>query len=202
MRLFLVRHGVTQHNLEDRYTGQADIAIADLGRQQAAMLGKRLAAVPLEAVVSSDLQRARETARVIAQYHHLPVHEEPDIREVALGDWENCTYAEVAALYPELVKARRWDASAVPPGGESFMQVWERAARAFDRWYALYPRGTVVWVSHGGLIQAITCRLLDIDVRHRHQFRCSNASLSEFRVNADYSEFVRWNDTSHLEQLL
>lgn len=202
MRLFLVRHGETPYNSEGRYTGQSDIPLNDLGLRQAEAIGQWMATEPLDAIVSSDLQRTRDTARAIARHHVHSVQEEPDIREVALGDWENCTYAEVAACYPAQVAAHHWDASAAPPGGESFLQVYERASRALARWYARYPEGTMVWVAHGGLIQVVTCRLLDIDLKHRHKFRCANASLAEFAMHGDYASLLRWNDTSHLEQLL
>jgi len=199
MRLFLVRHGITLHNIEGRYTGQADVPLAKAGQRQAQALGKRLAAVPLNAIVSSDLQRARATAEAIARYHALPVGEEPAMREVALGAWESCTYAEVAARDPDLVALRRVDGTVAPPGGESFIQVRERAAGAVERWYRQYPRGTVLCVSHAGVIEVLACQLLGIDLRHRRQFRSENASLSEFELNEDIAILVRWNDTAHLE---
>ncbi len=97
MRLIVVRHGETLYNVQSRYTGQSDIPLSALGEQQAAALGKRLAAEPLAAIAASDLQRARVTAQAIARYHKLPVQEDVDLREISFGTWEGATYDEIVA---------------------------------------------------------------------------------------------------------
>lgn len=201
MRLLLVRHGITAHNVEKRYTGHADVALTALGHRQAQAVGKRLASEALDVVVSSDLQRARETAHAIAGYHGLPVWEDADLREIALGVWEGSTFAEVAARDVDLVARRDIDPTCTPDGGETFSQVRDRVVRALERWRTQYPQATMVWVTHGGLISVLLCHLLGIDLKHRRQFRHYNASITEFDLSRDYAILVRLNDTAHLRTL-
>ena len=103
MRLIVVRHGETFYNMEDRLTGQADIPLSPLGERQAERVGVYLADEKLDGIVSSDLQRALITAQAIAAHHGLTVQEDPDIREIALGNWEGMLSSEVALLEPELM---------------------------------------------------------------------------------------------------
>lgn len=201
MRLLLVRHGATLYNEEKRYTGQSDVPLTDLGEQQAAALGKRLASEKLDVIVSSDLQRARLTAQAIASYHALPVWEDSDLRETALGTWEGLTFAEVRALDAGLVARRLTDPTYAPPGGETVIQVHDRVARALARWQRQYPDSTMLWVTHAGAISVLICHLLGIDLNHRHQFRHYNASITETDLSRDHAILVHLNDTAHLRPL-
>src|ERR1700693_4379213 len=88
LRLLLVRHGLTHSNVQARYSGQTDVPLTEVGERQAEAVGKRLAAEPLDVIVSSDLQRASKTADAIARHHGLPVWHDADLRETHLGEWE------------------------------------------------------------------------------------------------------------------
>ena len=91
IRVLLVRHGETDWNAQRRYQGQTDVPLNEAGRRQADALAERLAGEEISAVLSSDRQRARQTALAIAAPHGLPVQEEPRMCEIALGDWEGLT---------------------------------------------------------------------------------------------------------------
>lgn len=201
MRLLLVRHGLTLSNVQGRYTGQSDVPLTEVGERQAEAVGKRLASEALDGIVSSDLQRARNTASAIACYHNLPVREDADLREASLGEWEGLTYGEVAARYRERVLHRREDPNVSAPGGESFVQISDRVARARTRWQSHYPNSTVVWVTHAGVIEVSLCLFLGIDLKHRRQFHHSNASITEFDLSRDYGILVSLNNTEHLRVL-
>src|SRR5690349_24067405 len=140
MRLLIVRHGATANNAQARYTGQSDAGLSALGTAQAEALARRLAGEQLDAIVSSDLARARATADAIAAYHPgVRPRLDADLREVALGAWEGHTPAEAAALHPAAYA--RWQADAVevaPPGGETVRAFQGHVARALDRWRAEY----------------------------------------------------------------
>jgi broad specificity phosphatase PhoE len=198
LRLLLVRHGLTLSNVQARYSGQTDVPLTEVGERQAEAVGKRLAAEALDVIVSSDLQRASKTAHAIARYHGLPVWHDADLRETHLGEWEGLTYREVSVRYLEVVKQRREDPYFPAPGGESFSQLRDRVARARTRWQSQYPNSTVVWVTHAGVIEASLCLFLGIDLKHRRQFRHSNASITEFDLSRDYGVLVSLNDTGHL----
>ncbi len=201
MRLFLVRHGVTLYNLQARYTGQADIPLSPLGVRQAEAVGLRLASEHIDAVVSSDLERARVTARAIAQHHDLPVLEDADLRENGLGVWEGLTYAELRAQNAALLERWQVEPDAAPPGGETMFQVHERVKRALADWQARYPEGNVVWSTHGGFIVVTLCHLLGLDLTHRRQFRLGNASITEVDFSRGYPVLLYINETAHTRGL-
>lgn len=202
MRLLLARHGATPNNLERRYTGQADVPLSPLGQRQAEALAELLAGEPLDVIVSSDLVRAQQTAEAIVRRNDVPLQLDPDLREVAMGEWEGLSHAEIAERYPD--ELARWQTEPeifAPPGGETVLQLRDRAVRAFDRWYAEYPTGTVLWVTHGGIIGVLLCHALRIELSHRWQFRRDNTGLSELDVGADYAILMLLNETSHLRGL-
>ena len=199
MRLLVVRHGETVFNEQGRFTGQLDIPLSPLGERQAEALGQRLSKESLNVIVASDLQRARATAQAIARHHGLPVEEDTDLREIAFGVWEGSTYAEVVARDAAL--AQRWEADPTiyaPPGGETVTQHHQRVVRALKRWHSRYPKSTVVWAAHGGVIEVLLCHVLNVELTRRWEFRHENASFAEIVVSDAGAAVVRLNDTHHL----
>ena len=202
MRLLLVRHGVTLNNLQGRYTGQTDVPLSPLGERQAIMLAKRLAEEPLDVIVASDLQRARATAEIIARHHALPVYEDAALREIAFGEWEGFTHAEIRAREEALVRGWRTDAiNYAPPGGETVSQLHDRVVEALTRWRTQYSQATVLWAAHGGVIGVLICHLLGIGLHNRWKFRLDTASITEFDLSRDYAILMRMNDTGHLRDM-
>lgn len=202
MRLLLVRHGITQHNLDQTFTGQTDAPLTELGERQAMAAGKYLAAEKIDLIVSSDLQRARATALAIAQHHHLPVLEDPDLREVHMGTWEGLTREEIQARNPaEWILVRNDPVHIAPPGGENFIQVHERASKALRRYQERYADKTVLWTTHGGFIGILFCHALKLDLTYRHCFRHENTSISELVFGSELPWITRMNDTAHLRIL-
>ncbi|HXZ05823.1 MAG TPA: alpha-ribazole phosphatase [Ktedonobacteraceae bacterium] len=202
MRLIVVRHGETSYNAQRRFTGQSDVPLNSMGERQTAALMKSLATEQLDAIVTSDLERARITAKAIALDHGLPVHEDLDLRELSFGEWEGYTYDEVLARDAALASLWRTDPTEyAPPGGETVAQLRDRCARALHRWQTQYPEASVLWVTHGGLIGILLCHVLGIDLKRRWQFRHDNASVSEIRLHGDHAIIVRLNETAHIRAL-
>ena len=202
MRLIVVRHGETFYNAQRRLTGQSDIPLNSLGERQAVALGDCLAMEHLDAIVTSDLERTRVTARTIASSHGLLVQEDSDLRELAFGEWEGFTYDEVLAKDANQVSLWREDSTIyAPPGGETVAQLRDRCARALMRWQTEYPDASVLWVTHGGLIGVLLCHVLGIDLKRRWQFSHDNASISELRLRGDRLIIVRLNETAHIRAL-
>ncbi|MBI4759502.1 MAG: histidine phosphatase family protein, partial [Chloroflexi bacterium] len=108
MRLLLVRHGETDWNAEERYQGTTDVPLSAQGRAQAQALTSRMAGEVLDAIYASDLQRAWQTAEVIAAPHGLPVRPEPRLREIDFGAWEGLTFDEIRQRRPA---AKAWPGS-------------------------------------------------------------------------------------------
>ncbi len=199
MRLLLVRHGITQHNMDRTYTGQTDAPLAELGERQATAAGKYLASEKLDLIVSSDLQRTRRTALAIAHHHHLPVLEDPDLREIHMGTWENHTPEQIQARdLNEWTRVRSDPIHIAPPGGENFLQIEQRAARALQRYLKDYPDKTILWATHGGFIGAFLCHALKLDLNYRHCFRHDNTSITELLFEQELPWITRLNDTAHL----
>jgi len=201
VRLIVVRHGETFNNVEDRFTGQSDVPLSPSGEKQALAVAAYLATDRLDAIVSSDLQRARLTAQAIAKYHQLSVEEDPQLRELSLGQWEGRTPAEVQEVEPDALMRWRADPStSAPAGGETLIQFRDRITRGLDHWYSLYPDGTVLWVAHAGLIGVLVCHLLGIDLNRRWQFHHDNASVTELLIRPPRVSLVRLNETAFLRQ--
>lgn len=160
-KVFLVRHGATLWNKEKRAQGHADIDLNDEGHKQAAAVATELAHHHLDAVYSSDLKRALDTATAIAAAHGLEVQIDPDLREIDQGDWEGLTTDEIRARWPDLWGPNRhYNAR---PGGESPQQVKTRALRALGRAVEAHPDGTIAVVSHGGTIRWLSAEALGYD---------------------------------------
>lgn len=202
MRLLLVRHGITQHNLDGLYTGQTDAPLTSIGEGQAEAVARYLADERLDVILSSDLQRARDTASAIARYHNLPVLEDPDLREINMGTWESLSPSQIQERYQEEWFYVRADPiNRAPNGGESFSQLYERAARVLLRCQEKHMDQTVLWATHGGFIEAALCCALKLDLEYRRCFRQNNTSVNELWFEAELPRIVRLNDTAHLRFL-
>jgi alpha-ribazole phosphatase len=187
-KVLLLRHGATEWNTAKRAQGHADIALNDEGRAQVAHAVKELAGVHIDAVYSSDLIRARDTAAAVAAHHGVKVVTDPDFREIDQGEWEGLTVFEIQRKWPDLWGPNRHFSAR--PGGESPQQVRARALRALQRVVEAHPEGTVVIVSHGGTIRWLSAEALGYDDRRAARIRglgngaivCMDARLDNARV--------------------
>jgi broad specificity phosphatase PhoE len=148
-RVLMTRHGQSEWNASGRWQGQADPPLTNHGRLQAREAMQALGS--LDAVWASDLQRATETAVIIANGLGVgPVVVDADLRERHAGEWSGLTRAEIEERYPGYLAERRR-----PPGWESDESLVERALRALIRIGAEVGGGDVLAVTHGGLIYAV-----------------------------------------------
>lgn len=200
LTLYLVRHGVTDWNREERLQGHTDVPLSDEGTAQARLLRRRLGATEIDAVWSSDLLRAVQTAEAIAQPHGLQVTRTAALRESGLGDWEGLTVAEIIARGDEsLWNAYRRDATANrPPGGERLESVWERLAGCLVDIRECHMSGNIVVVGHGGSLRAIISQAVGGDIDVMRRFRLDNASLTIVEFAGQRSWLRLLNDTCHL----
>src|SRR5262249_58182894 len=111
-------------------------------------------------------------------HRSLRIELDRDLREIALGAWEDSTYEEVLAREPERVARWRTDPLTVaPPGGETVLAFRDRLVQALDRWQAAHPDATLLWVTHGGCIGVLLCPLLGVDLPPRWQLPPHHAGL-------------------------
>ena len=148
-RILLVRHGQSEWNAIGRWQGQADSPLSDQGRLQAHEAARAVGAV--DAVWASDLQRAVETATIIAESIGVgPVVVDPDLRERDAGEFSGLTRPEIEERFPGYLAAHRR-----PPGWEPDEHLRARAERALRRIAAAVPGGEVLAVTHGGLVYCL-----------------------------------------------
>ena len=199
MRLYLIRHGETDWNAAGRYQGQSDIPLNRTGIQQARKIAGRLSKEKIDAIYSSDLSRARETAEQIAQAHKLKVTSDARWRELSFGDWEGLTYPEMEAKAPDELALWRSDPTQyAPPHGETFTQLAKHVLSAFNELNDLDAEQTVVIVSHGGPLQILLCHVLGVNFQRHWQFSISKSALSILSLYKDGALLELFNDTSHL----
>lgn len=196
-QVFIVRHGETDYNLSGRWQGHLDIPLNKLGREQAHRVAEALAPRGLQAVYSSDLSRALETAQIIAARCGLhQVRTDKRLRELNCGVFQGLTRSEIAATYP--LEQTHWDHNDdyVIPNGESRLQV---QARVYDFWNFLMAREkaeTIAIVSHGGTIRWLLNTLFDRALIDSYQF--VNTSLTMLERQGHAWQLVMVGDTSHL----
>ena len=143
--ILLARHGETDWNREGRFQGHADPPLNEEGRAQARDLARRLADDPFDAVYSSDLRRAHETALIVAERHGVPVVTEPGLREIDVGSWSGLTRAEVEERFP----------GAAHHDGESREDHLARVVDTVERIACAHPGRRILVVSHGGSLRAL-----------------------------------------------
>jgi alpha-ribazole phosphatase len=161
--LWLARHGQTDWNLEKRYQGQTDIGLNDTGHGQARELAQVLEGKQFDAIYSSDLKRARQTAELVSLHMGVKLFLDPRLREASFGRWEGETYHEIKSRYPELWEQRKHDpTSFVAPGGETLPQIAVRMSEAATAISEAFPKGRVLVVSHGLSLAVLICHAQNI----------------------------------------
>lgn len=161
--IYLVRHGHPE--LPDdapRFLGRTDLPLSEQGRGEARRLKAAFESIPLDLVVHSGLRRAGETATIMTEERNMSLRVERAFQEICCGDWEMRTLSDIAASDPEAFEARAKDfAGYRPPGGESFMDVRDRAWPAFQ---SLLKRedGDLLVVAHAGVLRALIVTVLGL----------------------------------------
>jgi broad specificity phosphatase PhoE len=199
--VLLARHGESDWNRAKRWQGFADRPLTDLGRRQAQELADRLAETELDAVYSSDLRRAVETAEAVARRRGLEVRTTPDLREVDVGAWSGLTRSEAETRFPQAYE--RWlQGGEGWEDGETYEELGTRVVRAIRAIAANHDGGRVLVVAHGGTIRAIHAGALGVDIHtyRRIQRVEPNATLSAVCVEGDrLTELCR---TEELDEFL
>ncbi len=205
--LIVVRHGQSRGNVEGRFGGHGPTPLTAHGRLQAAAAGARLAAeLAPEVLISSDLPRALETARAIAQATGLEIATDPGLRERSVGSWDDLLFTDVAERYPdEWRRMTERERGFAPPGAEKIDEVFARVGAAVDRLVEAHAGRRVAVVSHGIAIFHMFAHIcgLGSPAGELPVFALvDNASLSRFRCYADGRwRIVSLNDIGHLADL-
>ena len=160
---YFVRHGEATWNAEERVCGSTDVPLSDVGRNQARELARRLRPVLVDALYSSPLGRALETARLIGEAVGLTPVVDHRLAELNYGEWEGRTFDEIKSAAPAIYDA--WDADPAnlsPPGGESGVHLVERVTPFLADVAQRHPRGNVVVVCHKTVCRLVACHLMGL----------------------------------------
>jgi probable phosphoglycerate mutase len=200
-RIFLLRHGQTAWNAETRIQGQLDIPLDDTGLWQAQRLGAALQHEGIQALYSSDLQRARQTAAPLAAAIGLPVHLTAALRERGFGRFEGQTYAAIEAQWPE--EARRWrlrEPGFGPGGGEPLQDFYARSVSAVTALAANHPGQIIAIVAHGGVLDCVYRAAVHAELQAPRGWQLGNAVINRLLWTEEGLSLVGWNDSGHLER--
>lgn len=204
--LHFVRHGETEYNRQRIVQGRGiDAALNLTGCAQAAAIAQRLAEVPLDAIYTSILRRAIETAEKIATLQEtVPVHQLDDLQEMAWGIYEGQPASpETRAAFADMnARWRRGEFGFRVEGGESILDVQERGQRALDHIVAQHPGETVLVVTHGRFLRVILSTLLDeYGLTRMHEIPHSNTALNTLTCCDGCFEATLINCTAHLNTM-
>jgi probable phosphoglycerate mutase len=209
-RIILVRHGHTAWNAGQgqvqRFRGIIDLPLAAEGVTQAQATARRLADTRLSAVYSSPLQRAQRTAQIIAAPHGLAVQTLPGLGTMDYGHWAGLLRTEVARRWPDLFHQWRQDPFSIRiPGGESAVDLWERAVAAVRQALSHHADGEIiVLISHQAVTKTLSCALTALPNTAFWRVRQDLCNLTCFDYDAVAGEFrlVGMNDICHLTDAL
>jgi probable phosphoglycerate mutase len=199
--VLLVRHGESEAAIEGQdfelIDGQGNPTLSPEGREQAELVGRRLADERIDAIYVSSLRRTAQTAEPLAHRLTMTPVVEPDVREVFLGDWEGGLFrqkiVEQDPIAVRMHQEQRWD---VIPGAEPAAEFARRVRAAMERIAAAHPDQRVVVFSHGGTIGEVLAL-----AAHSQPFAfagADNASISQVVISDDRWSIRRFNDTAHL----
>ena len=191
--IFLLRHCAIADDYGARFVGQIDPPLSPAGRLDAARIGVALRRVGIDAIHCSDLQRARQTAALIAGSTQLPLRTTGALREIALGEWEGLQRSEVAKRFPSDYARRGADLSHYRiPGGESFADCQGRVVSAWREIVASDARRIVV-VGHAGANRALLCHLLGRPLAELFAIAQDYGAINVVAWQAGRSEVLRVN---------
>ena len=200
-RILAIRHGETAWNVDTRIQGHLDIPLNERGRWQAQRLGRALAARdPIDAIYSSDLERALHTAQAIAAATGAPLATHTGLRERCFGTFEGKTYAEIEQHWPE--ESERWrkrEPEWAPAGGESLLRMRERVSATLQELVARHRGEQIVLVAHGGVMDQLYRLATGQDLQAPRTWQLGNTAINRLLWTPQGLSLVGWADTSHLE---
>lgn len=199
MRLILVRHGETSWNETHKFQGFSDIELSSKGKSQAQSLAESLKGQALEAIYTSPLIRAQQTAKQIARYHGCPVILDEGLKELNQGQLEGLTAEDLRQGYPDFL--RRWIQEPELthlPKGESLGELQRRAWKAIEQILRKHPEGTVLVVGHSFVNLTILCRVLEVPLNYFRRFRQDPTGKNVIEFSERGAVLHCLNDTCHL----
>ncbi len=200
-KLILARHGETVWNVEKVFRGRADVDLDGVGVRQAELLGKYLSNWELEAIYSSPVKRALDTANIIARCQKVAARIAQGLIDFDYGEWQSLTEQEVKRLYPAVLDEWRNNPHMVRmPSGEGLEDVRRRAVEVVNG-ILFRHQGNILLVSHRVVNKVLICYLLGLDNSHFWNISQDVGGITIFNYADGRFVLTRHNDTSHLREL-
>lgn len=200
--LIFIRHGETDWNRQQRFQGQIDVPLNPTGHEQARRLAQALAGERFDLLISSDLQRARETAMPLERVHAKPVLAQAGLREQSFGVLEGMDVAGIKSRHPQLwAQWLRHDAHYALPDGESTRQFHARVVSAVRELATAHGDKTLVLVTHGGVLDMLWRTVHGLPLHGARECAIPNTGINRLRWRAGTLDIVRWAEDEHLSGL-
>ncbi len=202
--LLVVRHGETVWNVERRFQGQCDSSLTETGLAQAMALGQRLSTSRFNELIASDLGRALDTAKIIAEHTGHTVQQDQRLRERNYGLLEGLTLPEIKDRHPDvLASLYTGDPDYVIPTGESLHQHFRRNIDFIEAFLAEKAGTVATLVVHGGVLESIFRYVVGLSANHPRCIMANNASLSMISHGFYYGSIrwviESWGEVGHLD---
>lgn len=202
VEIILIRHGVTLWNVQARIQGISNTELAPEGLKQAELLAKNFPFDKVDAVYSSDLSRAKNTAKFVADKFNLPVQTTAGLREVDFGIWEGKFFSDLEKNEPDTLKIFHTKPDELRlEGAETFHQAQTRAMNAINeivRRHESNGESRVVAVAHGSIIRTILCDILEIPLKNLWRLNQFNTAVNVMRIDGGNFTVSLINSTAHL----
>lgn len=200
-RLYFIRHGETDWNVEGRYQGSTDILLSEVGRKQAKLLGKRFQNIDIDMVYASPLKRAYATAEAVSLGADVPIVKEDDFREINFGEWEGHTTKELEEKFGEAYNTfKKNPMRESMPGEGSFQNAMDRGLKAINNILEKHQGQNIAIVSHGALLRVMMIGLMEFEDSVYFKTWLDNTSISIIDISEKGNKtLVKLNDNAHIE---
>jgi probable phosphoglycerate mutase len=199
-RILAIRHGQTAWNADSRIQGHTDIALDELGEWQAKRLALALADDELQAIYSSDLTRARQTAAPLAARKGLQARLDPGLRERGFGEFEGLSFKQIEQRWPEQAEAwRRRDPDFGARGGEVLRDFRDRVVAAVTRLARSHRGQSIALVTHGGVLDLLYREATRVALDAPRTWQVANASINRLLHSGEGFVLIGWADVGHLD---
>jgi broad specificity phosphatase PhoE len=201
-RVYLVRHGTTDWNKEEIFRGRLDCKLNETGQAEARALAEYFKAIPLQAIYSSPLSRAMETAQAVAQAKALQVVPHPGFIDIDFGEWQGLPLKEVREKYSDLYRLWRERPEAINfPGGENLARARARAWEGLQKIVQENPEKTALIIAHRVVTKVLICAVLGLDDTHFWRIKQDTTAVNCFEYTRGLFVTSLINDTCHLKSI-
>ena len=202
VKVILIRHGETDWNKEQIFRGRIDVALNEVGLAQARSVQATLKDVQINAIYSSPLSRALETARVVGEGRNCEIRIEEGFIDIDFGRWQGLSHQKVKEDYKDLYEMWLSKPQMVTfPEGESLEEVQKRSMKALEKVIKKHPEETLAIISHRVLNKVLLCSILGLELSHFWYIKQDTCALNRFEYKDDKYYLTLLNDTCHLKRV-